>query len=155
MCYMLDRGGEKISYVQFPLRFDGVDPGDKYANHKRVLFDVGMRRLDELQGPMYMGTCCIFRRTDLNGSRPPSATKHGGDNVDPDDDDDRSLPLSYRHEGYTLLPTSIPMAEYPTSSVALRPKALNDDVSALLCCHEDRFQWGKHKGWIYMAQKIC
>ena len=35
-----------------------------------------MRAMDGLQGPMYVGTGCIFRRTALYGFSPPRATKH-------------------------------------------------------------------------------
>lgn len=51
---MLDRGGDRICYVQFPQRFEGIDPNDRYANHNTVFFDVSMRALDGLQGPMYV-----------------------------------------------------------------------------------------------------
>ncbi|CAA7056172.1 unnamed protein product [Microthlaspi erraticum] len=78
MCFMLDRGGDRISYVQFPQRFEGIDPNDRYANHNTVFFDVSMRALDGLQGPMYVGTGCIFRRTALYGFSPPRATEHHG-----------------------------------------------------------------------------
>ncbi|KAL3648084.1 Cellulose synthase-like protein D5 [Castilleja foliolosa] len=78
MCFMLDRGGDKICYVQFPQRFEGIDPNDRYANHNTVFFDVNMRALDGLQGPMYVGTGCIFRRIALYGFSPPRATEHQG-----------------------------------------------------------------------------
>ncbi|RWR94241.1 cellulose synthase-like protein D5 [Cinnamomum micranthum f. kanehirae] len=78
MCFMLDRGGDRICYVQFPQRFEGIDPNDRYANHNTVFFDVSMRALDGLQGPMYVGTGCIFRRTALYGFSPPRATEHRG-----------------------------------------------------------------------------
>ncbi|KAJ6873399.1 cellulose synthase-like protein D5 [Populus alba x Populus x berolinensis] len=78
MCFMLDRGGDRICYVQFPQRFEGIDPSDRYANHNTVFFDVSMRALDGLQGPMYVGTGCIFRRTALYGFSPPRATEHHG-----------------------------------------------------------------------------
>ncbi|KAF3583335.1 hypothetical protein F2Q69_00025672 [Brassica cretica] len=78
MCFMLDRGGDRICYVQFPQRFEGIDPNDRYANHNTVFFDVSMRALDGLQGPMYVGTGCIFRRTALYGFSPPRATEHHG-----------------------------------------------------------------------------
>ncbi|CAD5183091.1 unnamed protein product [Musa acuminata subsp. malaccensis] len=78
MCFMLDRGGDRICYVQFPQRFEGVDPSDRYANHNLVFFDVTMRAMDGLQGPMYVGTGCIFRRTALYGFSPPRATEHHG-----------------------------------------------------------------------------
>uniref|UniRef100_A0A7N0TTC7 Uncharacterized protein n=1 Tax=Kalanchoe fedtschenkoi TaxID=63787 RepID=A0A7N0TTC7_KALFE len=78
MCFMLDRGGDRVAYVQFPQRFEGIDPSDRYANHNNVFFDVSMRALDGLQGPMYVGTGCIFRRTALYGFSPARTTEHHG-----------------------------------------------------------------------------
>ena len=78
MCFMMDRGGDRICYVQFPQRFEGVDPNDRYANHNTVFFDGNMRALDGLQGPMYVGTGCMFRRVALYGFDPPRATETGG-----------------------------------------------------------------------------
>jgi cellulose synthase/poly-beta-1,6-N-acetylglucosamine synthase-like glycosyltransferase len=71
MCFFLDKGGDTISYVQFPQRFEGVDPNDRYANHNTVFFDVNMRALDGLQGPVYVGTGCVFRRIALYGFDAP------------------------------------------------------------------------------------
>ncbi|CAH8269764.1 unnamed protein product [Arabidopsis lyrata] len=78
MFVLLDRGGDRICYVQFPQRFGVIDPNDRYANHHTVFFDVSMRALDGIQGPMYVGTGCIFRRTALYGFSPPRATEHHG-----------------------------------------------------------------------------
>ncbi|KAL3690940.1 hypothetical protein R1sor_004591 [Riccia sorocarpa] len=75
MCFMMDRGGDRICYVQFPQRFEGVDPSDRYANRNTVFFDVNMRALDGLQGPMYVGTGCVFRRIALYGFDPPRPAK--------------------------------------------------------------------------------
>ncbi|KAH9730654.1 cellulose synthase-like protein D5 [Citrus sinensis] len=131
MCFMLDRGGDRICYVQFPQRFEGIDPNDRYANHNTVFFD----------GPMYVGTGCIFRRTALYGFSPPRATEHhgwfgsrkiklclrkpkvakkvddeialpiNGDHND-DDADIESLLLPKRFGNSTSLAASIPVAEY-------------------------------------------
>jgi cellulose synthase-like protein len=49
LCFMLDRGGDRLCYIQFPQRFEGIDPSDRYANHNTVFFDVNMRALDGLQ----------------------------------------------------------------------------------------------------------
>ncbi|KAF6148592.1 hypothetical protein GIB67_042551 [Kingdonia uniflora] len=76
MCFMMDRGGDRISYVQFPQRFEGIDPSDRYANHNTVFFDVNMRALDGLQGPVYVGTGCLFRRIALYGFDPPRSKEH-------------------------------------------------------------------------------
>ncbi|GAA0174978.1 DNA-binding transcription factor [Lithospermum erythrorhizon] len=71
MCFMMDRGGDRICYVQFPQRFEGIDPSDRYANHNTVFFDGNMRALDGIQGPVYVGTGCLFRRIALYGFEPP------------------------------------------------------------------------------------
>ncbi|XP_040384245.1 cellulose synthase-like protein D1 [Oryza brachyantha] len=71
MCFMMDRGGDRLCYIQFPQRFEGIDPSDRYANHNTVFFDVNMRALDGLQGPVYVGTGCLFRRIALYGFDPP------------------------------------------------------------------------------------
>ncbi|XP_078437997.1 cellulose synthase-like D1 [Wolffia australiana] len=78
MCFMMDRGGDRICYVQFPQRFEGIDPSDRYANHNTVFFDGNMRALDGLQGPVYVGTGCLFRRHALYGFPPPRATEYYG-----------------------------------------------------------------------------
>lgn len=75
MCFMMDRGGEDICYIQFPQRFEGIDPSDRYANHNTVFFDGNMRALDGLQGPMYVGTGTMFRRFALYGFDPPNPDK--------------------------------------------------------------------------------
>lgn len=78
ICFMMDRGGENICYVQFPQRFEGIDPSDRYANHNTVFFDGNMRALDGLQGPMYVGTGCMFRRIALYAFDPPRYKDYGG-----------------------------------------------------------------------------
>ena len=79
ICYMLDRNGERLCYVQFPQRFEGIDPSDRYANHNTVFFDGNMRALDGLQGPVYVGTGCLFRRTAIYGFDPPERTSNKGE----------------------------------------------------------------------------
>jgi cellulose synthase/poly-beta-1,6-N-acetylglucosamine synthase-like glycosyltransferase len=78
LCFFMDKNGDRLAYVQFPQRFEGVDPNDRYANHNTVFFDVNMRALDGLQGPMYVGTGCVFRRIALYGFDPPRVREHGG-----------------------------------------------------------------------------
>ncbi|KAK1314751.1 Cellulose synthase-like protein D4 [Acorus calamus] len=78
MCFMMDRGGDRICYIQFPQRFEGIDPSDRYANHNTVFFDGNMRALDGVQGPVYVGTGCMFRRFALYGFDPPRATEYAG-----------------------------------------------------------------------------
>ncbi|KAL6657836.1 hypothetical protein ACP70R_005616 [Stipagrostis hirtigluma subsp. patula] len=72
MCFMLDsREGDNTAFVQFPQRFENVDPTDRYGNHNRVFFDGAMYALNGLQGPPYLGTGCMFRRLALYGIDPP------------------------------------------------------------------------------------
>ncbi|XP_068642102.1 cellulose synthase-like protein D1 [Aristolochia californica] len=78
MCFMMDRSGDRICYIQFPQRFEGIDPSDRYANHNTVFFDGNMRALDGLQGPVYVGTGCMFRRFALYGFHPPRANEYSG-----------------------------------------------------------------------------
>lgn len=63
MCFMMDPNkGPGICYVQFPQRFDGIDTNDRYSNHNTVFYDINMKGLDSIQGPVYVGTGCCFRR---------------------------------------------------------------------------------------------
>ncbi|RWR85292.1 cellulose synthase A catalytic subunit 2 UDP-forming [Cinnamomum micranthum f. kanehirae] len=79
MCFMMDpTSGKKICYVQFPQRFDGIDRHDRYSNRNIVFFDINMKGLDGIQGPIYVGTGCVFRRTALYGYDAPAKKKPPG-----------------------------------------------------------------------------
>ncbi|KAL3638938.1 Cellulose synthase A catalytic subunit 6 [UDP-forming] [Castilleja foliolosa] len=79
MCFMMDpQAGKKICYVQFPQRFDGIDRNDRYSNRNVVFFDINMKGLDGIQGPIYVGTGCVFRRQALYGYDAPKKTKPPG-----------------------------------------------------------------------------
>ncbi|GMP64000.1 hypothetical protein CsSME_00025465 [Camellia sinensis var. sinensis] len=68
ICFLMDEQvGKKVCYVQFPQRFDGIDRNDPYANRNTVFFEINMTGLDEIQGPVYVGTGCVFRRQALYG----------------------------------------------------------------------------------------
>ncbi|KAL2940411.1 Cellulose synthase A catalytic subunit 3 [UDP-forming] [Bienertia sinuspersici] len=70
MCFMMDPNlGKYVCYVQFPQRFDGIDKNDRYAN-------INLRGLDGIQGPVYVGTGCVFNRTALYGYEPPHKPKN-------------------------------------------------------------------------------
>ncbi|XWS59131.1 hypothetical protein CRYUN_Cryun08bG0095800 [Craigia yunnanensis] len=77
MCFLMDPNlGKSVCYVQFPQRFDGIDKNDRYANRNTVFFDINLRGLDGIQGPVYVGTGCVFNRTALYGYEPPLKPKH-------------------------------------------------------------------------------
>ncbi|KAL8138089.1 hypothetical protein V2J09_004090 [Rumex salicifolius] len=76
MCFLMDpQIGRNVCYVQFPQRFDGIDRNDRYANRNTVFFDINMKGLDGIQGPVYVGTGCVFRRQALYGYEPPKKAK--------------------------------------------------------------------------------
>ncbi|KAG6493386.1 hypothetical protein ZIOFF_048369 [Zingiber officinale] len=76
MCFLMDpQLGKKLCYVQFPQRFDGIDRHDRYANRNVVFFDINMKGLDGIQGPVYVGTGCVFNRPALYGYDPPKSEK--------------------------------------------------------------------------------
>ncbi|KAH9729165.1 cellulose synthase [Citrus sinensis] len=76
MCFLMDpQLGKKLCYVQFPQRFDGIDRHDRYANRNIVFFDINMLGLDGIQGPVYVGTGCVFNRQALYGYDPPVSEK--------------------------------------------------------------------------------
>ncbi|XP_073279212.1 cellulose synthase-like protein D1 [Primulina huaijiensis] len=127
MCYMMDRGGDRICYIQFPQRFEGIDPSDRYANHNTVFFDGNMRALDGLQGPVYVGTGCMFRRYALYGFHPPRANDYTGiigqnkapaKKIQPQSEEEEplnehpDLNLPKKFGNSTIFTDSIPVAEF-------------------------------------------
>ncbi|XP_009622336.1 cellulose synthase-like protein D4 [Nicotiana tomentosiformis] len=176
MCFMMDRGGEDICYIQFPQRFEGIDPSDRYANHNTVFFDGNMRALDGLQGPMYVGTGCMFRRFALYGfdpAQPDKIPQKGSEAqalkaTDFDPDLDVNL-LPKRFGNSTMLAESIPIAEFQGRPIADHPAVkygrppgalraprepldattVAEAVSVISCWYEDKTEWGDRVGWIY------
>ncbi|XP_073039831.1 cellulose synthase-like protein D4 [Primulina eburnea] len=176
MCFMMDRGGEDICYIQFPQRFEGIDPSDRYANNNTVFFDGNMRALDGLQGPVYVGTGCMFRRFALYGFDPPKVDKitdKGSETqalkaTDFDPDLDVNL-LPKRFGNSTMLAESIPVAEFQGRPLADHPAVkygrppgilraprepldaatVAEAVSSISCWYEDKTEWGDRVGWIY------
>nr|GEZ45910.1 cellulose synthase A catalytic subunit 2 [UDP-forming]-like [Tanacetum cinerariifolium] len=79
MCFMMDPTSEKkFCYVQFPQRFDGIDRHDPYSNLNVVFLDINMKGPDGFQGPIYVGTRCVFRRQALYGYDVPTKKKPPG-----------------------------------------------------------------------------
>ncbi|KAF7836332.1 putative cellulose synthase A catalytic subunit 3 [UDP-forming] [Senna tora] len=76
MCFMLDPlQGKRVCYVQFSQRFDGVENDDRYVNQSTAFFDINMKGLDGIQGPIYVGTGCVFKRHTLYGFDAPRKKK--------------------------------------------------------------------------------
>ncbi|KAJ6739530.1 CELLULOSE SYNTHASE-LIKE PROTEIN D4 [Salix koriyanagi] len=153
MCFMMDRGGENICYIQFPQRFEGIDPSDRYANRNTVFFDGNMRALDGVQGPVYVGTGCMFRRFALYGFDPPDSNnteqKKEAETLplratDFDPDLDFNL-LPKRFGNSTMLAESIPIAEFQGRPLADHPAVKYGRPP----WYEDKTEWGDRVGWIY------
>ncbi|XWS58671.1 hypothetical protein CRYUN_Cryun08bG0054800 [Craigia yunnanensis] len=76
MCFMMDPfQGKRVCYVQFPQKFNGIDRQDQYSNKNTVFFDINMKCLDGIQGPICVGTGCVFRRLALYGYGAPKPEK--------------------------------------------------------------------------------
>ncbi|CAN6288401.1 unnamed protein product [Urochloa humidicola] len=141
-CLMLDRGGGgDVAFVQFPQRFDGVDPGDRYANHNRVFFDCTELGLDGLQGPIYVGTGCVFRRSALYGVDPPRWRRpHGKDDVAAEAD---------TFGASTPFLRSVRAALNQSSSEQWNATSPACAATLVSCGYEDRTAWGRDIGWVY------
>uniref|UniRef100_A0ACD5V0A7 Uncharacterized protein n=1 Tax=Avena sativa TaxID=4498 RepID=A0ACD5V0A7_AVESA len=144
MCFMLDpRDGHNTAFVQFPQRFDDVDPTDRYANHNRVFFDGTMLSLNGLQGPSYLGTGTVFRRVALYGMEPP---RYRAEKI--------KLAAGKADEfgSSTSFVNSMPDAAIQERSITpvLVDEGLGGDLAALMtCAYEDGSSWGRDVGWVY------
>ncbi|KAL6657834.1 hypothetical protein ACP70R_005614 [Stipagrostis hirtigluma subsp. patula] len=142
MCFLLDpREGENTAFVQFPQRFDNVDPTDRYCNHNRVFFDGTMLSLNGLQGPSYLGTGCMFRRAALYGVEPPRR-RAGEITVSAD---------TFGNSSASFL-RSIPIAKKQDRPIVVQQ--LDESITAELmnvmsCAYEVGTSWGRGVGWIY------
>nr|CAB3494809.1 unnamed protein product [Digitaria exilis] len=150
-CLMLDR--DDVAFAQFPQRFDGVDPADRYANHNRVFFDCTELGLDGLQGPIYVGTGCVFRRSALYGADPPRWRPHGV----------ASAAAAHNNFGVsTPFLGSVRAAALNHSSPEQRSTtrsspswfddgaAIDGEAAAVVSCgYEDGTAWGRDMGWMY------
>lgn len=144
ICFMLDRReGDNTAFVQFPQRFDDVDPTDRYCNHNRVFFDATLLGLNGIQGPSYVGTGCMFRRFALYGTDPPLWRS----------DDIKIVDSSKKFGSSLSFINSIPPAANQERSI-MSPPALEDSFMAELadvmtCAYEDGTEFGREVGWVY------
>ncbi|KAL6897405.1 hypothetical protein ACP4OV_007101 [Aristida adscensionis] len=154
VCHVLGGGGGGgVAFVQFPQRFDGVDPSDRYANHNRVFFDVTELGLDGLQGPIYVGTGCLFRRAALYGADPPRWRPRG---TGAGDDDLAAEPGKFGDSATFLRSVHATLNRRPEQHDAASPPCLFFDAAAtaeatavVSCGYEDTTAWGGGVGWAY------
>ncbi|KAM3279524.1 hypothetical protein ACQJBY_046720 [Aegilops geniculata] len=154
VCLVLDRGGSNVAFVQFPQRFDGVDPADRYANHNRVFFDCTELGLDGLQGPIYVGTGCMFRRAALYNADPPLWRPHGGDRDAGKDvaTEADKFGISTPFLGSVRAALDLNRSEQWNTTSPPRSfdgAAVGEATALVSCGYEDRTAWGRDIGWIY------
>ncbi|XP_059286110.1 cellulose synthase A catalytic subunit 7 [UDP-forming] isoform X2 [Lycium ferocissimum] len=179
MCFLMDpQMGKKVCFVQFPQRFDGIDRHDRYANRNTVFFDINMKGLDGLQGPVYVGTGCVFRRQALYGYNPPKRAKRprmvscdccpcfgrkkkldkykseiNGDAANGFDDDNELLMSQMNFEKKfgqsAIFVTSTLMIEGGVPPSSSPAALLKEAIHVISCGYEDKTEWGLELGWIY------
>ena len=143
MCFMLDpRDGQNRAFVQFPQRFDDVDPTDRYSNHNRVFFDATMLLLNGLQGPTYLGTGTMFPRVALYGMEPP---RYRAENI-------KLVAKAAELGNSTPFLKSIPDGAIQERYITpvLVDEGLSNDIATLMtCAYEDGGSWGRDVVWVY------
>ncbi|KAH9616942.1 hypothetical protein KSS87_004178 [Heliosperma pusillum] len=179
MCFLMDpQIGKKVCYVQFPQRFDGIDKHDRYANRNTVFFDINMKGLDGIQGPVYVGTGCVFKRQALYGYEPPKRpkrpkmvscdccpcfgrrkknqkTKKGDAKSEIQGyEDDQELLMSQmnfekKFGQSAIFVTSTLMVDGGVPPSSSPAALLKEAIHVISCGYEDKTEWGTELGWIY------
>ncbi|XP_019415365.1 PREDICTED: cellulose synthase A catalytic subunit 7 [UDP-forming]-like isoform X1 [Lupinus angustifolius] len=172
MCFFMDiQLGNSIGFVQFPQRFDSLDRNDRYANKNTVLYDITMRCLDGIQGPVYVGSGCIFRRKALYGFDPPKASKrprlvqvHSKQDEDVDDasitvtagadEDNKQLLKSEMNFESKFGKSELFANSSLTEEGGIDPSSgqaalLKEAIHVMSCSYEDRTLWGYEVGLNY------
>ncbi|KAL0391842.1 UNVERIFIED_CONTAM: Cellulose synthase A catalytic subunit [UDP-forming] [Sesamum radiatum] len=169
MCFMMDpQAGKKICYVQFPQRFDGIDRHDRYSNR-----NINMKGLDGIQGPIYVGTGCVFRRQALSRkknkkgkskenkkkskSREASTQIHALENIEEgiegiDSEKSSLVPQikfekKFGHSPVFIASTLLEDGGVPQGATSA--SLLKEAIHVISCGYEDKAEWGKEVGWIY------
>ncbi|KAJ6416749.1 hypothetical protein OIU84_002593 [Salix udensis] len=171
MCILMDpQVGRDVCYVQFPQRFDGIDKSDRYANRNIVFFDVNMKGLDGIQGPMYgkessscLSCCCpskkkpaqdpaeVYRdakREDLN------AAIFNLTEIDNYDEHERSMLISQLSFEKTFGLSSVFIESTLMENGGVPESAnsstlIKEAIHVIGCGFEEKTEWGKEIGWIY------
>ncbi|CAN6207342.1 unnamed protein product [Urochloa humidicola] len=120
MCFFMDPdAGNSTCFVQFPLRL-GVedDGGDPDATRDSVFFDIDMKCLDGIQGPVYVGSGCFFNRKALYGFDPA---------LSEDDDDAHGSWCCFgngKHRGLRRTMSTVPLldSDEPTGADTARTR---------------------------------
>ncbi|KAL1329911.1 hypothetical protein HN51_047096 [Arachis hypogaea] len=180
MCFLMDpQLGKRICFVQFPRRFDGIDNNDRYANRNTVFYDIVMKGLDGIQGPVYVGTGCVFNRQAIYGNKPPSDKKpktsqssccccccsgdDSGSTFDLEEIDEGLEGFEEKEETsfismknfekqYGMSPVliaSVLMEDGGLPKVTNTQLLIKEAIHVISCGYEEKTEWGKEIGWLY------
>ncbi|CAA6659139.1 unnamed protein product [Spirodela intermedia] len=159
MCFLMDPNlGGSVCYVQF-LR-DSMESTGTIIN---------LRGLDGIQGPVYVGTGCVFNRTALYGYEPPvknkkknnkasfshhAAVDQGRRAQSAGFDDEKSLIMSQmslekRFGQSSVFVASTLMENGGVPQSATPDVLLKEAIHVISCGYEDKSDWGSEIGWIY------
>ncbi|XP_042021467.1 cellulose synthase-like protein G3 [Salvia splendens] len=68
LCYFLDKSvSPNLGYVQFPVRFHGINKRDTYGSEMKRAFHINPEGMNGLAGPDYFGTGTFFNRRAFYG----------------------------------------------------------------------------------------
>ncbi|RVW41791.1 Cellulose synthase-like protein D3 [Vitis vinifera] len=168
MCFMMDRGGDRICYVQFPQRFEGPSLCWNWMPlQKDALYGFDPPRSKE----HHPGCCsCCFSRRKKHVSVATTPEENRALRMGDSDDEEMSLSLLPKRFGNSnFLIDSIPVAEFQGRPLADHPAVKNgrppgaltiprelldastvaEAISVISCWYEDKTEWGNRVGWIY------
>eukprot|EP01018_Ginkgo_biloba_P004100 Gb_26772 [translate_table: standard] len=156
MCFFLDpRSGHRFGYVQFPQSFHGITKNDIYANHLMRLFHIEFKGADGIDGPLNVGSGCIYSRDALCGrelhldSKPKTLadTRLKEFHIS---NTDAVFYESCKHKfgSSTRLIASI-LRLNESAEIASLSNVLKDGVTVADRTYEEKTEWGRSIGLIY------
>eukprot|EP00253_Pinus_taeda_P020142 PITA_20142 len=154
MCFHLDphiQEEDRLSFVQFPQHFSGIDEHDIYGTKMTLTFDVAIRGIDGLQGPIYLGTGCVHRRKALFGSKPRS--RHSNEPTEFHQVQKSKISYETLTEMFGESPTFLASVVNAIGGSASSTESLNystQDILQLISPnYEVNTKWGEEVGWMY------
>ncbi|KAF5184557.1 Cellulose synthase, partial [Thalictrum thalictroides] len=164
MCFMMDpTTTNKVCFVQFAQRFDGIDANDRYANLTTIFHDANMKGLDGIQGPLCVGTGCFFNRKALYGYDPSEAEYYETECLDQEISKllgaeprnlENELPSVYfsleKSFGLSrILLASVLVTDDRFTRSITPNEILRQAICVISCDYEENTAWGKEIGWLY------
>eukprot|EP01018_Ginkgo_biloba_P035713 Gb_30276 [translate_table: standard] len=141
MCFLMDPNLEQtVAFVQFPQVFDNVGTQDVYGNRLVFLYDILLKGVDGIQGPLYCGTGCFHRRRVLHGCKPGI--------VQEDDSETYEYYKSKLGSSHTLIQSAL--SGLGSEKMKYEMNSLLTEATDLCSCnYEKNTSWGMGIGWRY------